>query len=57
MKLYDTTLAPNPMRVRIFLAEKGIDVPMEQVDLMKGAHRSDEYRKVAPNMKVPAGTG
>ena len=54
MKLYDTQLAPNPMRVRIFLAEKGIDVPTEQVNLMQGEHRSDDYRKVAPNMKVPA---
>ena len=33
MKLYDFTSAPNPRRVRIFLAEKGVTVPLEQVDL------------------------
>ena len=33
MKLYDGGRAPNPRRVRIFLAEKGIKVPTEQVDL------------------------
>ena len=33
MKLYDGGRAPNPRRVRIFLAEKGITVPTEQVDL------------------------
>ena len=33
MKLYDGGRAPNPRRVRIFLAEKGITVPIEQVDL------------------------
>ena len=36
MKLYDYTLAPNPKRVRIFLAEKGVTVPMVQVDLRGG---------------------
>jgi hypothetical protein len=33
MKLYDFTGAPNPRRVRIFLAEKNVTVPLEQVDL------------------------
>ena len=33
MKLYDGGRAPNPRRVRIYLAEKGIAVPTEQVDL------------------------
>jgi glutathione S-transferase len=42
MKLYDFTRAPNPRRVRIFLAEKGITVPMEQVDLFTGANRTPE---------------
>ena len=36
MKLYDYQLAPNPRRVRIFLAEKGITVPTVQVDLRGG---------------------
>jgi glutathione S-transferase len=34
MKLYDSKMAPNPRRVRVFLAEKGIEVPTEQVDMM-----------------------
>ena len=33
MKLYDSKLAPNPRRTRIFLAEKGITMPTEQVDI------------------------
>ena len=33
MKLYDGGRAPNPRRVRVFLAEKGITVPSEQIDL------------------------
>ena len=37
MKLYDSKTAPNPRRTRIFLAEKGIEVPTEQVDIMAQA--------------------
>lgn len=36
--------APNPRRVRIFLAEKGLDVPETPVSLMKGEHKSPEHR-------------
>ena len=43
MKLYDTTMAPNPRRVRIFLAEKGIEVPTQQIDLGKQEHREPEF--------------
>ena len=35
MKLYNTRVAPNPRRVRIFLAEKGVSVPTVEVDLGK----------------------
>ena len=42
MKLYDFARAPNPRRVRIFLAEKRIAVPTEQVDLFTGANRTPE---------------
>lgn len=45
MKLYDATTAPNPRRVRIFIAEKGLDVPCEQVDIMKAVNRGEEFRK------------
>ncbi len=45
MKLYDAATAPNPRRVRIFIAEKGLDVPCEQVDIMKAVNRGEEFRK------------
>jgi len=54
MKLYDYQPAPNPRRVRIFLAEKGIEVPNVQVDIMKGEHKQPEYLKIAPNGLLPA---
>jgi glutathione S-transferase len=54
MKLYDGGRAPNPRRVRIFLAEKGITVPTEQVDLGKLQQRSDAYTAVNPMQRVPA---
>ncbi len=44
MKLYDARTAPNPRRVRIFLAEKGIEVPVEQVDIVSAQNRSPEFR-------------
>jgi glutathione S-transferase len=44
MKLYDSRLAPNPRRVRWFLAEKGVeDLEIVQVDLMTGAHKTEAY--------------
>jgi hypothetical protein len=46
IKLNDFTRAPNPRRVRIFLAEKGITVPMEQVDLFTGVNRTPAYSGV-----------
>ena len=54
MKLYDGGRAPNPRRVRIFLAEKAITVPLEAVDLGKLEQRSDAYRAVNPMQRVPA---
>jgi len=53
MKFYDCKTAPSPRRVRIFLAEKGIDVETIQVDLGKGDQFSDEFRKVNPDCVVP----
>ena len=54
MKLYDGGRAPNPRRVRIFLAEKGIAVPTEQVDLGKLEQRSEAYTAINPMQRVPA---
>ena len=36
--------APNPRRVRIFIAEKGIDLPETRVNMRKGEHKSPEHR-------------
>jgi len=53
MKLYDYQLAPNPRRVRIFVAEKGITVPIVQVDLRRGAQFTPEFRSINPECTVP----
>lgn len=46
--------APNPRRVRIFLAEKGIDLPETPVSLMKGEHKSPEHRARNSLGQVPS---
>ena len=51
MKLYDYQLAPNPRRVRIFLAEKGITVPTVQVDLRAGEQFTPEFRSINRNAR------
>ena len=54
MKLYGDARAPNPRRVRIFLAEKGISVPTENVDLSKLEHRREPYKSLNPMQRIPA---
>ena len=53
MKLYDGGKAPNPRRVRIFLAEKGIDVPLEPVDMTELGHRSELISSRNPLKRLP----
>lgn len=55
MKLFDTSTAPNPRRVRIFLAEKGLldQIEVIQVDLQKGDNLTEEYKARNPMKKVP----
>jgi len=53
MKLYDGGRAPNPRRVRIFLAEKGMAVPMEKIDLGALQHKSAEFTAINPLQRVP----
>jgi glutathione S-transferase len=53
MKLYDSGRAPNPRRVRIFLAEKGVSVPAEQVDLAAMEHKSEAFTSLNPLQRVP----
>jgi glutathione S-transferase len=53
MKFYDCATAPSPRRVRIFLAEKGIELPTVQVDLAKGEQLTPEFRAKNPRCTVP----
>jgi glutathione S-transferase len=53
VKLLETRQAPNPRRVRIFLAEKGISVPTEEMDLMKGQLKTPEFSAKNPLQRVP----
>ena len=53
MKLYDTKTAPNPRRVRVFLAEKGMEVPVVQVDLLAKENYGAEFRAKNPLGRVP----
>ena len=54
MRLYDSKLAPNPRRARIFLAEKGISVPTEQIDIAAPQHKTPEYATINPFQRMPA---
>ena len=53
MRLYDLKAAPNARRVRIYLAEKGLDIPMVEVDIAKGENRSTDYLSKNPLGKMP----
>jgi glutathione S-transferase len=54
MKLYDTPLAPNPRRVRWFMAEKGItDIEVVTLNLMEGTHKQPDYLRKAGLPNVP----
>ena len=54
MKLYDGGRAVNPRRVRIFLAEKGISVPTEPVDIAAQQHRTEAFAAINPMRRLPA---
>jgi glutathione S-transferase len=54
MKLYTSLRAPNPRRVLMFIAEKGItDIEPVQVDLFKDEHRSESFKAMNPMGQVP----
>ncbi|MCO5087741.1 MAG: glutathione S-transferase family protein, partial [Methylobacteriaceae bacterium] len=53
MKLYDLKNGLNPRRVRIFLAEKGISIPSEFVDMMKGENKAQTYLAINPMGLMP----
>jgi glutathione S-transferase len=54
MKLYDSKLAPNARRVRIFLAEKGVSVPTVDMDLARLEHKTAAFSVLNPFQTVPA---
>ncbi len=53
MKFYDCKTAPSPRRVRVFMAEKGIEIETIQVDLGSGEQFSPAFRKINPDCVVP----
>ncbi len=53
MKLYDCQTAPSPRRVRIFLAEKGVEVPVVAVDLRQGEQLAEPFVQINPWCTVP----
>lgn len=61
MKLYEYAAAPSPRRVRIFLAEKGVEIERIEIDLMQAEHLKPEYlarnpRGVVPLLELDDGT-
>lgn len=53
MKFFDCSTAPTPRRVRIFLAEKGMEVERVEVDLRNGEHMTPEFQRINPHCTVP----
>jgi glutathione S-transferase len=53
MRFYDCGTAPSPRLVRVFIAEKGIEIPTREIDLRHGEHLSPEFRAINPYCTVP----
>ncbi|MET1256856.1 glutathione S-transferase family protein [Aliikangiella maris] len=53
MKIYEFKAFPHPRRVRMFLAEKNIDVAFEQINVPAGEHRTEAYLAKNPSAAVP----
>ena len=54
MKIYEYKIAPNPLRVQMFLAEKEINVETVQVDVRSGENRKKEFLSINPKGGVPS---
>lgn len=48
MRLYDCQMAPNPRRARIFIAEKGLEIPKEEISILEGENLSENYLQINP---------
>ena len=53
MKFYDCLTAPSPRRVRMLIAEKGIEIETIQVDLRGAEHLSEAFARINPRRTVP----
>lgn len=53
MKIIEDGRAPNPRRVRMFLAEKGIEMTYEQLDINEGDHKTEEFTALNPMQRIP----
>ena len=53
MKVYDFVGAPNPKRLRVYLAEKGLNIPFEPVNIVTGENRTPEFLKKNPLGGLP----
>lgn len=54
MRFYDCQTAPSPRRVRVFIAEKGMDIETVEIDMREGEQMGEAYRAINPNCTVPA---
>ncbi len=53
MRFYDCKTAPSPRRVRIFIAEKGVEIDTVQIDLGRGEQFGEDFRRLNPDCVVP----
>jgi glutathione S-transferase len=53
VKLYNHSVAPNPRRVRIFAAEKGIELALEEINILAGESRTPEFLAKNSSGAVP----
>jgi glutathione S-transferase len=53
MKFYDCQVAPNPRRARMFIAEKGLDIPKVEIDILGGENLKDEFLSINPRGLLP----
>jgi len=54
MHFYDCSTAPSPRRARVFIAEKGLEIPTTDISIAKGEQMTDEFRKINPHCTLPA---
>jgi len=54
MELYDCQMAPNPRRARIFIAEKNLDIPKRELNILEGENLKEEYLKINPWGLLPS---